>query len=118
MEILYSTTILSFLRKVKNMAFEILSNEMGIQVGRSRFHYQGYSYPLQCIVFDHPTTLGTFQSDLFEIGINKLFLFEDDKATKEVIRRMEVMSPLMEKNFGKCANGMGGLSKFQEQRLP
>ena len=86
MEILYSTTILLFLRKVKKMAFEILACEMRIKVGRSRFYYQGYSYPLQFIVFDHPSTLGTFQRDLFEIGINKVFLLENEEAIKEMIR--------------------------------
>jgi hypothetical protein len=86
MEILYSTTILSFLRKVKKMAFEILAREMQIKVGHSRLYYQGYSYPLRFIVFDHPSTLGTFQSDLFEIGINKVFLLENEEAVKEIIR--------------------------------
>jgi len=86
MEILYSTTILSFLRKIKKMAFEILAHEMRIKVGRSRFYYQGYSYPLQFVVFDHPSTLGTFQSDLFEIGINKVFLLENEESVKEIIR--------------------------------
>ncbi len=86
MEILYSTTILSFLKKVKTMAFEILTREMKLRVGRSRLYYQGYSYPLHFIVFDHPSTLGTFQSDLFEIGINKVFLLENEEAVKEIIR--------------------------------
>ena len=86
MEILYSTTILSFLRKVKKMAFEILSGEMGIETRCSRIHYKGYLYPLNFVVFDHPSKLGTFHFDLLEIGVNKLYLQENDEKIKEVIR--------------------------------
>ncbi|MCB1109609.1 MAG: DUF2786 domain-containing protein [Chlamydiia bacterium] len=86
MEILYSTTILAFLKKVKRLAREILREEMGIPVGHSRFSYQGYSYPLHFVVFDHPSQLGFFQTDLFEIGVNKAFLLEAPETIKDILR--------------------------------
>lgn len=86
MEILYSTTILAFLSRIKKMALKILSEEMGIKTGRSRFVYKGYSYPLHIIVFDHPSKLGTFHPDLFEIGVNKMYLMEEEDAIQEVLR--------------------------------
>ncbi len=106
MEILYSTTILSFLKKIKKLAFEILSYEMRFKVGLSRLYYQGCSYSLQFVVFDHPSTLGVFQSNLFEIGINKVFLFEREETLKEIIRHeLAHLATFLE--FGSCVPAHG-----------
>ncbi|WP_194848531.1 SprT-like domain-containing protein [Candidatus Neptunochlamydia vexilliferae] len=86
MEILYSKTILAFLKKVKGLAQEILTEEMSLPVGRSRFHIGALSYPLHFTVFDHPSKLGYFQHDLYEIGINKLFLLEEEETIKDLLR--------------------------------
>ncbi len=86
MQILYSKTILTFLKKIKRLAQEILTKEMSLSVGRSRFHVGAVSYPLHFTAFDHPSRLGYFQHDLYEIGINKLFLLEEDGAIKDLLR--------------------------------
>lgn len=86
MEILYSNTILAFLKKVKQLAQNILVSEMGLKVGRSRLYYQRGSYPLHFVVFDHPSRLGYFTSSHYEIGINKLFLLEKDEEIKNLLR--------------------------------
>ena len=82
MEILYSQTILAFLMKVRRFSLAILSNEMGLKVGRTRFYIGRISYPLQFVVFDHPSKLGHFISSLYEIGINKLYLLENEEERK------------------------------------
>ncbi|MCP5506537.1 MAG: DUF2786 domain-containing protein [Chlamydiales bacterium] len=65
---------------------QILTEEMGLKVGRSRLYYQRGSYPLNFVVFDHPTRLGYFTSTHYEIGINKLFLVEKDEEIKNLLR--------------------------------
>ncbi len=86
MEILYSKTILAFLKKVRALSLTILSEEMEFTVGRTRFYKDNVSYPLQFAIFDHPSRLGYFESPLFEIGINKLFLLEKDGEIKNLLR--------------------------------
>lgn len=86
MEILYSQTILAFLMKVRRFSLAILSNEMGLKVGRTRFYIGRISYPLQFVVFDHPSKLGHFISSLYEIGINKLYLLENEEEIKNLLR--------------------------------
>lgn len=86
MEILYSQTILAFLKKVKRLSLAILSDEMGLKVGRTRFYIGTISYPLQFVVFDHPSKLGHFIASLYEIGINKLYLLEGEEEIKNLLR--------------------------------
>ncbi|MDN3509108.1 MAG: DUF2786 domain-containing protein [Candidatus Neptunochlamydia sp.] len=86
MEILYSQTILAFLMKVRRLSLAILSDEMGLGVGRTRFYIGRISYPLQFVVFDHPSNLGHFIPSLYEIGINKLYLLESEEEVKNLLR--------------------------------
>ena len=86
MQLLYSKVILSFLEKVKRYAFEILRDEMGLKIGRSRFYIDQTSYPLHFTCFEHPTRLGYFQQELFEVGINKCFLMEKEEEVKNLLR--------------------------------
>ena len=86
MQLLYSKVILSFLEKVKRYAFEILRDEMGLTVGRSRFYIDQTSYPLHFTCFEHPMQLGYFQHEFYEIGINKCFLMEKEEEIKNLLR--------------------------------
>jgi hypothetical protein len=86
MEILYSNVIFAFLKKAKFLARKILSEEMKLRVGRTRFFIKNTSYPLHFVTFEHPSKLGYFQSDLMEIGINKVFLFESEEKLLDLIR--------------------------------
>jgi len=86
MEILYSNAIFSFLKRVKHLAQKILSEELFLKVGRTRFFIKNTSYPLHFVTFEHPSKLGYFQSDLFEIGINKAFLFESEEKLLDLLR--------------------------------
>lgn len=86
MEILYSNTILAFLKKVRKLAQTILTEEIGLKVGYSRLYYHSASYPLHFVIFDHPSRLGYFTASHYEIGINKLFLLEKDEEIKNLLR--------------------------------
>lgn len=86
MEILYSKAILSFLKKIKGFAKEIIIEEMGLAAYHSRFAVGKLIYPLHFVVFDHPSKLGYFQGNLYEIGINKIFLLEKETEIKNLLR--------------------------------
>ena len=73
---LYSESIIKFLNEIKLLSLQILQCEMGIQVGRSRFVIDKMTYPLHFVVFEGPKVLGYFKPELFEIGINKIFITE------------------------------------------
>jgi predicted SprT family Zn-dependent metalloprotease len=61
-ELIYSKTINAFLSSVKEKASLCLKKE-------------GYSCRVNLIVFEHPTKLGYFDANYFEIGLNKLLMF-------------------------------------------
>ncbi|MCB1106769.1 MAG: DUF2786 domain-containing protein [Chlamydiia bacterium] len=106
MNILYSTTILAFLSKVKHLSFQILREEMGLGTARSRFTYKGLSFPLHFVVFDHPSKLGFYSPDLYEIGINKVFLLEKEERIKEILRH-ELAHMITFIDFGKGVSHHG-----------
>ncbi|MDJ0651703.1 MAG: DUF2786 domain-containing protein [Simkaniaceae bacterium] len=106
MEILYSQTILAFLKKVKRLSLAILADEMGLKVGRTRFYIGTISYPLQFVVFDHPTKLGHFVPSLYEIGINKLYLLESAEEIKNLLRH-ELAHYMTYIEYGKNAPSHG-----------
>lgn len=106
MEILYSQTILAFLTKVRRLSLEILSEEMGLKVGPKRFHIGPIAYPLQFVVFEHPSKLGHFTSSLYEIGINKLYLLEKDEEIKKLLRH-ELAHYMTFIEYGEAASAHG-----------
>lgn len=86
MEILYSQTIFAFLKKLKRYAKEILREEVRAAVFKTRFERGGKLYPLHLVVFEHPSRLGYFDASLYEIGVNQLFLLEEEEAIKNLLR--------------------------------
>ena len=88
MEAVYSKVILSFLKRVKEQLHKILINEVHALVKREYFTLDGYClYPLKIVVFEHPKTLGYFDSDILEIGINKMLMYPQNiQHLDDVIR--------------------------------
>lgn len=86
MNLLYSETISLFLKKVKQEARSILKHEMGLHLGRQRFWVKQTGYPLHFVVFEHPSKCGYFDPEMYEVGINKCYLFESDEALRDLLR--------------------------------
>lgn len=86
MRIIYSDVIFSFLKKVKSLVQRILVTEMQIVTRSKGFIFNDIFYPLNFVTFEHPSTLGYFQKDFFEIGINKVFVFENEEILLDVLR--------------------------------
>lgn len=86
MEILYSSAIFALLKRAQKLSRKILAEEVSLPLGRSRFFVKNTGYPLHFIAFEHPSRLGYFQADLYEIGINKVYLFESDENLLNLLR--------------------------------
>ena len=85
--LLYSKTITSFIQKIKKMAHQIMKDEMGLTVRRSRFVWRGYLYPLHFVVFEDPKKLGYFDCTNYQIGLHKKLMFlAKDEVIKDILR--------------------------------
>ncbi len=78
---LYSQTLVGFIKRLENLAKDILEREIGCIFRKDEFffNYGAYSlnsgiYRLKLVAFEHPKRLGFFDSHFKEIGINKKFL--------------------------------------------
>ncbi len=70
----YSSTICAFIIRLEKKCKAILEKEGGLKTHGQRFYYHDSSYPINIICFEHPKKLGYFDSEFYEIGINKAFL--------------------------------------------
>lgn len=85
--IIYNQNILRFKKRLETEAKNILANECGLKVGRSRFHYKKYTYPINIVVFEHPVQLGYFKPKELTIGINsELILNSFNKNVRDILR--------------------------------
>ena len=83
----YSSTLNAFTHKLKAETKQILANEMGFSVKRSRFLFKGYLYPFSLVAFESPDKLGYFNTDNFQIGINKnLVYLAKPEVLKNILR--------------------------------
>lgn len=64
----------------------ILKDEAGLTVQSKRFLFKNYSYPMQLVAFEHPTKLGYFDPNYYEIGINKELSNYPDEQILLVLR--------------------------------
>ncbi|MCB9092987.1 MAG: DUF2786 domain-containing protein [Halobacteriovoraceae bacterium] len=99
---LYSQFIGEFLFKVRSWAKEILKDEMKLKVGRSRFYFKSYSYPLKFVVFEKDHVLGEFHSDLWHIGLNKQVMLWPEHQIKNILRH-ELLHYLCHIQYGELA---------------
>jgi len=85
--IIYNKTTETFIARVKLLIREIMSNELNIELRRSRFLFNNYLYPIHIVVFEHSNILGYFSSDNYTIGLNKYLMFRaKNDVLKNIIR--------------------------------
>ncbi|MCO4792303.1 MAG: DUF2786 domain-containing protein [Bacteriovoracaceae bacterium] len=73
---IYSSSILTFLERVKQKARKVIVEEMRLDYKRKRVLYNGFLHPLNFVVFEDPTKLGWFDSHSWQIGINKQLMYQ------------------------------------------
>lgn len=104
---IYNSTTLSFIKKIKARSLEILSQEAGFLVKRSRINFRGYLYPLEFVVFEDQKTLGYFDSKIYRIGINKLFINNYDEETLDNVLRHELAHFITYLHYGDAVQNHG-----------
>lgn len=86
----YSKTLETFIKKSKKYAKDILVNEMGVDFGRSRIKFQGYTYPFDMVTFEDKSRVGYFEQGQYLIGLNKLLAYSAHETTLKNIIRHEL----------------------------
>ena len=101
--LIYSKTIISFIKRLKTDLREILSKELGIEIHRTRFFYKGRLVPFDIVVFEDHTRLGYFEPNFFRIAINrKLMYLAKDEVIKNILRH-ELMHFIAWLDYGEIA---------------
>ncbi len=108
---LYHNSMKNFLTQIKKLTREIIHQETELELRRERICYQGFSYPLRVVIFEHPTNLGYFKSDLYEFGFHKGLINLPTNTLKNIIRH-ELAHFLCYLQYG-CA-GLGHSSEFHD----
>ena len=98
--IIYSDVALTFLREVRAISLKIIKFEMGLPFERKRLKYKGYLYPLDFVVFEHPTILGQYIPGKYQIQINKSLIYRASPETLENILRHEICHYLTHIQYG------------------
>ena len=98
--IIYSDVALTFLKEVRAISLKILKFEMGLSFERKRLLHNGYYYPLDFVVFEHPTILGQYIPSKYQIQINKHLIYRADEKTKQNIIRHELCHYLAHVEYG------------------
>ncbi len=84
----FSASIETFLAKLHLFAREILREEFGVRVVRTRFHTpDGWTWPITLVAIDDRRVLGYFNRDDCTIGINKCLMYTaKDRVIKNLLR--------------------------------
>lgn len=85
--LIYSSNILKFIDEVKKAIKEILAKEIGLKVYGERFYdkQMRFSYPIRVVIYNNKNSLGYFDADFYEIGLNEC-LIHNRKELYSVIR--------------------------------
>ena len=84
--LIFSKTVVAFIEKATALTKQIVSKEMGLKIGRKNFYHQNISYPIRLVSFEHPSQLGFFDGQFYEIGLNKRLVFESEKIVCSVLK--------------------------------
>ena len=84
----YSKRIIQFIREIRLTIRQVLSQEIGLKVGRDRFQDQrGWaSYPIKVVIFNNKNMLGYFDSSFYELGFHECLMHASKEQLHQVIR--------------------------------
>ncbi len=86
----YSKALCQFLQTTKALAYAILREETPLSIHRNSIRFRSHTYSLSFVTFQCPKKLGFFDPDLFEIGVNKIFLFDVPELSLKNLLRHEL----------------------------
>lgn len=86
--IVYSKKVLLFINEIDHTIKEILSREIGLKVGRSRFfdRRQRTSYPIRVVIYNNKSMLGYFDPDFYELGFHECLMHASKAQLRAIIR--------------------------------
>lgn len=86
--IVYSQKIIRFVREIKQMVKEIISQELRLKVGNERFYDRAekISYPINIVIYNNKTMLAYFDSNFFELGFHECLIHSNRQQLKDIVR--------------------------------
>lgn len=84
--IIYSKKIIQFVHEIKQTINAILSKELHLQVGRSRFLKGNASYPINVVIYNNKKMLGYFDSNFYELGFHESLIQSSKQQLHNIIR--------------------------------
>jgi hypothetical protein len=81
----YNQTLIQFTKKQAEKAFNLLRS-IGFIVKGNRFRFGSFSYPLSIVTFEHPSKLGFFDLNFFEIGLNKELINHEEFVIERILK--------------------------------
>lgn len=103
----FGPTIEIFLRRVRIMAREILTHEVGLKLHRSRFEWNQKLYPLHLVIFDHPTKLGEYDPSQWRLGLSSRLMHEAKDAVIRDVLRHEIAHMMTHLLYGNNIDAHG-----------
>ncbi len=103
----FGPTIEIFLRRVRTMAREILSQEVGLKLHRTRFEWNQKLYPLHLVIFDHSSKLGEYDPSQWRLGLSSRLMKEAKDAVIRDILRHEIAHMMTHLHFGENIQAHG-----------
>ena len=82
----YSEAIRKFHSHLRYLIKDILTNEMQIQVLKTRFKFNQYTYPIKTVLFERSNVLGFFEPQTYTIGIHKQMIYAGEEEIKNLLR--------------------------------
>lgn len=105
--LIHNHTIEIFLEKCLKLSKDILSNEMGLKVHRTRFEFKHMLYPIHLVCFEKAGQLGFFDFSNYRIGINKFFVTHINSTDLMNVLRHELAHYYAYLIYGRDINAHG-----------
>jgi hypothetical protein len=85
---IYSKKIIRFVSDIKRMIRDVLSQELCLKVGQSRFYNQRgtISYPIHVVIYNHKSMLGYFDPSFYELGFHECLMHSSQEQLGQVVR--------------------------------
>lgn len=87
---IFNESTLNFAKKSEKTLKQILAEEVSLEVRRSRFRWQSYTYPIHVVVFENNQHWGWFDPHTYQIGLNKKLITQAKEAVIKDILRHEL----------------------------
>lgn len=97
---IYSQNIQLFIKRSLKLTREILKDELGLEVRRTRFLFRRHWYPLNLVAFERPRPLAYFDYSCYQIGLNKVLMYSVKTPVLKNILRHELAHFLSYLEYG------------------